>query len=308
MSLRRSDVEILGAVAGSHPSPDGWQRGNCPRCEVKVGKADRKRCLGLHVPTGKWVCHRCGSRGYVRQTPEALADAAARAAPEARRTAAAMERPPGFWFLFDGGPGSTAGSTAAARRYLTAPPARGGRGLDPAVLRDARVGACVTGPFVGRVVVPVLGTELDEDGEEVWFGWSSRAWVKDSEVGYKYPAGMALSELIYNPAALHVVTDVPLMVVEGVFDAHALWPNACATLGGTRDPHLVALGEARRPVVMVPDGDAWEKGWIAAMRLRLEGARAGALKLPARVDPDEIPRDVLERAALASLDQDLVRL
>lgn len=301
--MKRIDQVILAAVAGGRPSPDGWVRGNCPLCEARVGKADRKKCLGLQVTSAKWICHRCGARGYVSRMPEDLSEVAASA--PARRAAQAMERPDGFWFLYEGD-GATASSLDDARRYLTAPPApkgrpknEGGRGLPADVLRQARVGACVVGPFAGRIVVPVLG--LDEDGDEVWFGWSSRPWVAESETGYKYPPGMALSELIYHQVALSRQTDDPLLVVEGVFDAHALWPDACATLGGTRDPHLVALQEARRPVVMLPDGDAWEKGWYAAMRLRFEGARAGAIRLPPRVDPDEVPRDVIRQAAAAAL-------
>lgn len=304
--MRRSDTLVLSAVATGRPSPEGWVRGNCPWCEERVGKADKKRCLGLNLESGKWRCFRCHAEGYVTRVPDDLRHLAPPTA-ATKQAAKAMEPPEGFWPLFEGD-GLCSETLAPARHYLTGPREEGGRGLDARVLREAGVGACVKGDYAGRVIVPVCGRDV-ATGERIWFGWSSRPWVKKYEgMGYRYPAGMMLSELIYNPDFLSVETDVPGLVVEGVFDAHAFWPDAGATLGGTREPHLIALIEAKRPIVFVPDGDAWKKGWIAAMRLRYEGGRAGALRLPPRLDPDEIPADEIREAARASLDCEIVRL
>jgi hypothetical protein len=303
--MRASDSLVLNAVSGARPSSTGWVRGTCCWCEERVGKVDRKKCLGLSLTTGKWRCFRCGAEGRVLALPGDLRDLAPDVL-EAREAAAAMDPPDGFWPLFEE-PGLSSASLAAARRYLTAPRGEGGRGLDPDVLRDAGVGACVTGRYGGRIVVPVTGRD-ETTGEDIWYGWSSRPWVKDSSLGYLYPRGMPLAELIYNPGFLRVETDVPGLVVEGVFDAHAFWPDAGATLGGTREPHLVALAEARRPIVFVPDGDAWSAGWKNAMRLRFEGVRAGAVRLPPRVDPDEVPAADIWRAAEMSLDREIVVL
>lgn len=312
--MRRSDEAVLRAVAGARVGGNGWMRGHCPFCEGRIGKADKKKCLGLQTPSGKWACFRCGAGGYVAHMPDDMRDLLLPAAVEAAKAAAkAMDPPEGFYLLFDG-PGLRSRSLDAPRRYLTAPQGpksdrRSGRGLPVDVLRAAKVGACVTGTYEGRVVVPVFGTEPGDDGELPWLGWSSRPWVPDPKgLGYRYPEGMALSQLLYNHAALLVATDKPAPIVEGVFDAHALWPDACAALGGTKDGHFPALLAARRPVVLLPDGDAWEKGWVIAMHLRFEGQRAGVVRLPPRVDPDEVPRDVLEDAAVRSLDQDIVRL
>jgi DNA primase len=90
-------------------------------------------------------------------------------------------------------------------------------------------------------------------------------------------------------------------VVEGVFDALALWPDAVAVLGKPSDQQVDALINAKRPVVIVLDGDAWLEGkWLAA-RLCLRGKRAGHIRLPPGVDPDEVDRKELEQQAMEAL-------
>jgi len=78
------------------------------------------------------------------------------------------------------------------------------------------------------------------------------------------------------------------MVVEGVFDALALYPNAVAVLGKASEAQMEALQESKRPVVIVLDGDAWQEGWAMAARLKFKGQRAGSVRLPPKLDPDEV--------------------
>jgi hypothetical protein len=298
MSTRSGDRAVLEAVAGKRPGPSGWVRGNCPSCETRVGKVDRRQCLGLNVYTARWVCHRCGDGGRIGRMPDEWSDLEA---PAPRAIAGpklpTMDPPDGFFELFDGD-GARSRSLDAARQYLTQV-----RGLSPEVLREARVGACVAGTFAGRVVVPVFGVEPEDTGELPWVGYSTRPWVKNyTGMGYRYPRGMPLATLLYNAAVLQVETDEPVLVVEGVFDAHALWPDAVAALGGTKEGHREQLMSARRPVVLLPDGDAWLKGLYYALQLRFEGQRAGLVHLPPKMDPDEVPVDVLKDAARRSLD------
>ena len=93
---------------------------------------------------------------------------------------------------------------------------------------------------------------------------------------------------MFNEAALAEVTDEPALVVEGPFDALAYWPQAVAVLGKPTEPQMLTLLRAVRPVVVVLDGDAWQEAEMLAWRLRFEGQRAGWVRLPPMVDPDEV--------------------
>ena len=183
---------VLRSIANARPGGDGWLRGNCPWCEQRVGKEDRKKCLGLQLHSGKWHCFRCSASGYIARLPDDLRDFA-KDAPAAKLAAKAMDPPEGFYLLFDG-PGMRAQSLAAPRHYLHSTAGTEEQTQERAwapsidVLREAQVGACVSGTYEGRVVVPVLGTEVDEEGELPWLGWSSRPWVPDPKgLGYRLP-------------------------------------------------------------------------------------------------------------------------
>lgn len=267
-------------------SPTGWYRANCPFCETLLGKADRKACFAIRPDSGHYGCFRCGTKGRLRV---AGADDAPYEKP-AQPEAIPQIQPPEDFTLLAEGPGLTADSLKPARKYLLK------RGLTRELAAEARIGGCATGYYGGRVVVPVLSPE----GE--WWGWVARAWVKQAEVPYLYPRGMARGRTLYNHAALHVETDVPLLVVEGVFDALAYWPDAVAVLGKPSEDQFYALAAARRPVCVVLDGDAWDEGWTFAMKLRLEGQRAGAVRLGPRIDPDEVDKGWLRDEARRSVE------
>jgi DNA primase len=106
---------------------------------------------------------------------------------------------------------------------------------------------------------------------------------------------------MFNHATLLKETDTPAIIVEGVFDAIAFWPDAVAVLGKPTPAQVYALASARRPIAVVLDGDAWEEGEMLALKLRFEGQRAGSVHLPPRVDPDEVDRDWLRAEARSSL-------
>jgi hypothetical protein len=90
---------------------------------------------------------------------------------------------------------------------------------------------------------------------------------------------------LFNEAAIDVETADPLILVEGRFDALPLWPNATAFDGKPSDGQVERLRQARRPLVVALDGDAWIEGEMLAMRLELYGVRAGWLRLPPTTDP-----------------------
>jgi DNA primase len=157
------------------------------------------------------------------------------------------------------------------------------------LVRDLQLGAVTTGRYGGRVIVPIIG----QDG--AWLWWVGRSWGP-SERPYMYPRG-ARGALLFNHAALLRKTGDPVYVVEGVFDAMALWPEAVSVLGKPNELHLEALSAAQRPVAVVLDGDAWQEGQSVAARLRLRGCVAGSVRLAPREDPDEVSREWLEERA-----------
>lgn len=286
--------DLVGAtVSGRNPNSKGWVRANCPLCEIRTGAPDRKASFGLNVRSLWYGCYRCGGRGRLQHPLEEYEDL------DIEDDAAApvgIDGPPeGFLFL-DEEPAYSARTFDAAWDYLLASTDAGGRGLTEAQVSAAALGVCSHGRFYGRIVIPVF----DPDGKWCWY--VGRAWRKKAEKPYLYPQG-ARAGILYNHAALFVATDEPLLMVEGGFDAIPFrapvgQPEAAdsaAFLGKPTDGHMVALEAARRPIVFCLDGDAHAEAWALMMRLQLAGVRAGSIKLPPRVDPDEVPDRVRAR-------------
>jgi hypothetical protein len=265
----------------------GYARANCPFCDERVGKRDRTRCLSIHVQTGFYGCFRCGIKGKMRGPQylevEDLRDAETPAIAPHQAIA-----PPDSYAPLWREPYSIDRDYAPARRYLI------DRGLTRATAAECQIGACLSGRYAGRVIVPVLDVE-----RETWLGFVARDYTGQAERKYLYPSGMVRN--LWNHRALLQKTTEPVYVVEGVFDAIAHYPHAVAVLGKPTNEQFSALAAACRPVVVVLDGDAWEEGWALAMRLRVDGAEAGAVRLPPKIDPDEVDPYWLWEEARASL-------
>ena len=280
-----SPARIAKAAADARDTGTGWARGLCPVCEERTGKPDKKGSWSISLTTGFWSCWKCSAKGVLR-------DRNARPLPVEEAPVVEMRLPSGCVALSEG-PGATAEVTAPARAYLA------GRGLTAETIRTAGILAV---PSWGRIIMPIwapgdLGPELR--------GWVARAYVPTDKT-YLYPKGFSRADTVYNVAALAVRTTVPVMVVEGVFDALAWWPDAVAVLGKPSAWQVDALAAARRPVAVILDGDAWREGWALAMTLRLRGQDAGCVKLPAGMDPDEV--EGLREAALDCLTNQIVEV
>ncbi len=299
--LKDEYEELLASAAhGKRPSETGWLRMNCPLCELRVGKGDRRQSLGLSVTTFRFECYRCGATGRLSRPLDEFSGFSVDAAAQAPPTV--VDPPEGFYPLGEE-PGSTAASLAEARAYLAGLPSERGHAgrpvpISPSLLVESGIGACVSGYWANRVVIPIFDLVGD------WANFSTRI-LPDFEEGcdkkYLYPKGGRRS-ILYNHVALLEETDTPVFVVEGCFDALAHWPQSVAVLGKPTPTHLEALAAAPRPVVFVLDGDAWEEAWVMTLKLRARGQHAAYVKLAPGVDPDEVPGDVLMAAALEALD------
>ncbi len=288
MIMSNRDEIVLNAVAGCRSTSSGWIRANCPWCELKIGKEDRKKCLGLHAETGKWHCYRCGSAGLVQNLPDDVSSMI----PEGGlvvRERVRIELPEQFFHLYED-PGWSAESGDLPRDYLR------DRGIDDDLGADARLGACIRGRFGRRIVVPIY----DVEGVEL-VGFSARSYYPNAFLKYLYPEGMLRGEILYNHAALFVETDEPAFVVEGVFDTLALWPDAVGCLGKPSHAQVEAIIAAKRPIVALLDGDAWREAEALSLRLRFEGKRAGYVRLAPTYDPATTDPAVTRRRGRDSL-------
>lgn len=288
-----SDAAIAQALTHAKLTSSGWWVAPCPFCQWKLGTPGRGKKLGIRDDSGLYHCFRCHTVGKLRTADARTLVSLAKKADRTEATRA----PEGFYELA----GDDSMCLEEAHAYLRK------RGVSPEVAAQARIGACIKGKYAGRVVVPVLDAQASG-----WLGFVARTWgPKDQcDVPYLYPAGMDRANTMYGAQALDVVTEVPLVVVEGVFDTFPFWPDGVALFGSVSEPQIEALSIAQRPVAVVLDGDAWREGWALAMRLRLEGQRAGAIVLPPRTDPDEVPASAIRAAAWECIEDDgaLVRL
>lgn len=308
---------VVDAFAGRVGA--GWIRADCPECELATGKRDKKQSMGLNTATGGYNCFKCGTTGKL---PEHLLDQVPYVSPADRSPE--PERPPvqlaeGYLPLHVA-PFSTAHQLEPARAYLRSRGQDRGYGISDEVAAESGVGAVVWGRLRGRLIVPIYDYTLPDAGPgqplERWRGWVSRdytAWAHKAGLGpapdpfalerpYMYPRNMDREGLLYNEPCLWASEDEPIFVVEGTLDTLALWPDSVAVLGKPLESQIAKLASSPRPKVICLDGDAFEEGLMLALKLRMLGARAGNLKLPPRIDPDQIPAGRLLDAGWRSLD------
>lgn len=279
--------QVLEAVAGRPVSSTGWARGNCPFCSLNRGKEDRSQSLGLHVDSGDFHCFKCFERGIVQHVPEDLETRAkaTRVADELQEKISLPEEYLPLW----GSKTLAHDRPKSARKYLAE------RRVSEQVALEAEIGVCVSGRYGGRIIVPIK----DRRGELA--GFSARCYQRDRQAGpkYLYPPGMNRRELLFNIAALwdRSANDRPVYVVEGVFDALALWPDAVACLGKPSEAQVTQLAEVEdRPIVCALDGDAWREAEALALKLRVRGRRVLWMRLPPKEDPGSRPEFVRETA------------
>lgn len=294
---------IEGMLGNGRAAPgSAWIKLRCAFCPIVVGKEDSGRSFAYNRASSGYICFRCGVKGYLEGGTERFAHIPI--GPTDTQLKALREPPLGYFPIWPGTPGFESPGAADARAHLEK------RGIPKELWTRAQIGySSVKWEITkdengadkakynlayGRVIVPFLG-----DGG--WMGWSGRSVLKDAQKSDKYRLQKHPDFVFYNHEAIYETTSEPVYVVEGVMDALAYWPNAVAVCGDVTEHQLDVLALARRPVVFVPDGDAWEKGLARMCRLRLDDVVCGCVRLPPKKDPDEVDRYALWEAARASL-------
>lgn len=277
-------AEILEVVAGVRPNARGRAYLRCPLCIERKGSPDKKRALMYDFDSSFFRCYRCGAWGYTNEQGETRAPLP----PAPLVDAPEVELPEGFVSLrtIDDLMSFSARRLGPALRYLE------GRGVSFEIAADIGIGFCAAGKYANRVVIPVY------DGERL-VGWSARDITGRAERKYENAPGMMRDRMLFNMNAIARVTAQPLICAEGGFDALAYWPDAVCFLGKPSPGQLPIILQARRPLAIVLDGDAWREGWAYARRLQLRGLKAGSVRLPPKRDPNTVDVQWLQSAAQA---------
>lgn len=253
-------------AAGITNTRSGWSRGTCPFCLHRVGRIDRRASLAFYIPYGYFRCFRCGIKIL-------LSDWKPQDVKNFDNTVFFSEKAPD-WFvpLYGGAENSIIFSRAT--EYAE------NRGYDLALRTVIGIGACCSGKFNTRIVIP------HKDLRGAWWGFTARNWLGKCEDPYRYPDGMDRSRM-FNAQILDIPTDDPALVMEGVCDGILYWPDPVTCGGKPTSDQLKVFRATRRPLALVLDGDAWAEGWRFAMLLRLHGIHAGAVRLPPGRDPND---------------------
>ena len=267
-------------AAGQPAGATGWVRTVCPSCGGKRGS------FGYQPATSYYHCFRCGAWGWAQEDHADWAPSAQELA-----TLSGPQPLPLPPELVPVGlePHLSSAGLQWARDFLEA------RGVPRAAWTDLMIGACTRGNCRNRVVIPI-----EHRGKVC--GWAARTARGNSRLKYLYPEGMDREELMFRGHLLEEVTDDPVFIVEGVFDALPHWDlPIVACLGKPTKKHIDRISGTRRPVIVALDGDAREEAIALFRKLQMRGKTATMLHQSRREDPGALPTERLVAAAQALL-------
>lgn len=247
-----------------------WKRANCPFCPEAAGVVDHRASLSVNPEIGVAKCFRCQTKAF---------------APWFETDSQAMPHEPSrVHVTMPDGCEPVATGPAWAREYLAE------RNIPVLVAADACVFAATF--FGRRVIIPA------HNGAGELVGWVARS-VDGAEPKYRAAKGPWASVSVWNEPAVFADTEKPLFIVEGVFDALALWPDAVALYGKVISPaQLRLLAASPRRLVVVMDGDARMSSWAIQIQLATSGKlNTTTVMLPAKRDPADMPRAWIEDRA-----------
>jgi len=159
------------------------------------------------------------------------------------------------------------------------------RGITDVIIERHNIGFCVSGPFMGRIIVP----SYTNDGELNFF--VARSWGKGG-IKYKNPRA-SKEQLIFNEYLIDWSKDIYLC--EGVFDSFFL-PNSIPLLGKFINDYLWGnlYDKAQKNIIICLDGDAWldaQKLYYKLNGGRLHG-RVKLVKLPEDKDIGDLRGEI----------------
>lgn len=266
---------------------NGEVSGECPWCH------HRRTSFYVKQGVGVFKCHYCGETGWAIKLITFVSRCTVQEAidrimahrisiyseddwelveDEEEEAPPVIELPEGFHLLAE-----SHGETA--RRYREYALTR----MTEAQMSEYKVGFCATGPYRGRIVVPVyhLGSLVN---------WVARATRPDAEKKVLTPRGNDQYSYLFNLD--HVWGREQIVITEGVFDCLALDDMAVATFGKkVTDTQVIGLANAGcSRVCLAWDSDAQAEIWAAYRRLKLAFNEVTTVQLPEGEDPATIGR------------------
>jgi len=154
------------------------------------------------------------------------------------------------------------------------------RGINIQDILKYRIGYCDTGPYNGKIVIP----SFDANGSLNYF--VSRAYYEDDTWKHKNPD---VSKDIIG-FELHVNWDMPIILVEGAFDAITIKRNAIPlfgkTISDTLKKRIVERGV--KTIYICLDDDAKKQAIEVSDYFMSNGIQVYLVKLPNESDPSDL--------------------
>jgi DNA primase len=170
------------------------------------------------------------------------------------------------------------------------------RGIAATTAREFAIGFYQgAGIFSGRLVIPIH----NQHGELVAYG--ARA-VDGSEPRYRFPAGFAKSQILFNFHRAAATAKSVVVVVEGFFDClrlHQAGVHSVVALMGSAlyEPQQRILLERFQHVILMLDGDAAGRRGTAEIATRLRPhCSVHIVALPEMTQPDQMSKDQIRHA------------
>lgn len=261
----------------------------CPFCFDKIGREDVKYHLYVNPTKGKFMCHRCETKGTVDYLLRRLGirdikqislslDDIWELLTEVGSTASA---PPDYSQLVYPVPTMRIREGMISYDYLV-----NERGYEPSVIKmyKLRVG---TSWLKHRIFIP---THMQ--GKRVFFVART---INGEEPKYLNPKERYRRNYLFNyDQAIGYET---VVVTEGVFSSLAVGENAVAAFGKYVTPEQIKLllKMNAKEYIIALDEDAQENAVRCASLLSARGARVRIAELPKGEDPDSISQDELQR-------------
>lgn len=275
---------VLEAIDGLRPNAEGWVYAICPFCSEARSS---KRRLSFNLESGWYRCWNPGcqiddEKGYIVTNWVSVPGVKKPASEKPQ-----LKLPEEFVCLTDS---VSVTVPMIGRKYYNYYVRR--QVSDRAII-ELELGFCDSGAYNGMVIVPVrIGGRLEGYAGRSIYGKRFKN-AKNEDGGHR---------AILNGDALFAETDLPLYCVEGPFDTLRHYPYAVGFLGKPTHEQIELLQEAKRPLLITLDADAWKESWALACKLRVFcGVDAVPVFLRPGMDPGATSSDEMFKLACDAL-------
>ncbi len=272
----------------------------CPLCFSESQK------LYINAATGQWICFQCEEKGHLHNLliricektvneafeleRELLGGTKLRKRPLVPRPAPPSEVQLPKEFIPLGGPGID-----IAKEYMES------RGVSLALAQEMGVGHCLTGLYAWRVIIPVVT-------QGALRTFVARSWIQDEKKKVLTPKGSQAERALFGYDELvdprREEGTALIILVEGVFDAMAMWQHGYRETIATLGAHITELQRALLKrltpvcVYLLRDGDAaGREGAIKdARELACDLLPVSIALLPDGTDPASASREDIRMA------------